>query len=145
MSYKIENIGQYTVITDLGGAEPAVPNPVFEELTLLTEGRVRSGRLTVRRNDGIDTRNDRIRVSKEKSFDSTDMVDGSLVSYSESQLIAWVRENTGVNTLYAHTHTASEITDFDSAVASNAAVVLNTAKISATGTELEPEDIDTLA
>lgn len=43
------------------------------------------------------------------------------------------------------TQTASTISDFDAEVANNSAVVANTAKISATGSELEPTDINTLA
>jgi len=41
--------------------------------------------------------------------------------------------------------TASQVSDFDIEVENNTAVTLNTAKISATGNELEPSDIDTLA
>ena len=45
----------------------------------------------------------------------------------------------------AHTHTASEVTDFDTEVANNTAVALNTAKTGVTGTELEATDLDSLA
>lgn len=44
----------------------------------------------------------------------------------------------------SHTHTASEITDFQFQVTNNAQVLANTAKISATGNELEAGDLKTI-
>ena len=113
MSYKIENIGQYTIVTEYIVSGPEVANtiPIYEELTLLTEGKVRDGVLSLRRNDSITSRRLRSDVSNYRTFPSKDMYDGSLVLYSEAQLIEWVRDNTGVNTLYPHTHVEADITD----------------------------------
>ena len=123
MSYKIENIGQYTIVTDMTAVVSSLM-PLYEELTLLTEGKVKNGVLSLRRNDTTVATRSRVDVSSYRTFPSNDMVDGSLVSYSEVQLIAWIRENTGVNTLYAHTHVEADITDLQAYVTADGTVPL---------------------
>jgi len=70
---------------------------------------------------------------------NTWVLDESVFLTSETDPIftAWDK-STGIEI------TSTQVTDFHTAVTNNSAVLLNTAKISATGNELEASDIDTL-
>lgn len=68
---------------------------------------------------------------------NTIVADATLVETSDSRL-------SDARTPTAHTHTASQVTDFDAEVANNSAVAANTAKVGVT-TELKSDDINTLS
>lgn len=74
-----------------------------------------------------------------KTATNTWIVEESIFLTSETDPIftAW-NKSTGISI------DSNQVTDFHTAVTNNSAVLLNTAKISATGNELEASDIDTL-